>query len=53
MSLTMKEDPIKAQAFDEAHKKAARWGPNKPGAHELQDYSTRKKGTYVIAPVFI
>lgn len=41
MSLTMKEDPIKAQAFDEAHKKAARWGPNKPGAHELQDYSTR------------
>lgn len=38
----MKEDPIKAKVFDEAHKRVARWGPNHPGAQELAKYTNSK-----------
>lgn len=36
----MKEDPIKAKIFDDAHKKVARYGRNHPGAQQLaKDYT--------------
>lgn len=47
--LNMKEDPIKAKVFDEAHNGVARWGPNHPGAQELaKDYTNSKKEIYVM-----
>lgn len=45
MPLKMKEDPIKAKVFDEAHQRVAKWGPNHPGAQELaKDYTHSKNG---------
>jgi len=47
--LNMKEDPIKAKAFDEAHTRIARWGPNHPGARELaKDYTNSKNNSNII-----
>ena len=43
----MKEDQIKAEVFDEAHKRIARWGPNHPGARELaKSYTNSKREIY-------
>ena len=49
MYLKMKEDPIKAKVFDEAHKRIARWGPNHPGAQELAKAYTNSKGNLLNA----
>lgn len=54
----MKEDPIKAKVFDEAHRGIPRWGPNHPGARELaKDYTNGNRESYVqevyVFPLFI
>lgn len=53
MYLKMKEDPIKAKVFDEAHKRIARWGPNHPGAQELaKAYTNSKREIYLTHIMF-